>query len=162
MDEKKVMHNAFAKGNRGRWIFPVELEPSVAKAMRDDGVQINPLVEGEFHRTDTMKTYAVHVQGDNKSWVLLSPLEPEIAQEMLNGGVGISYEIPTVKSEEVTDEEGVYFGRELKRGPEPKEIVNKKVKLVKKVEPEGRVEDESVHSETIVSNEQGDGSGESS
>jgi len=105
MAEKKVLHHAFAKGNKGRWIFPVEIESSLAKVMRDDGVMINQ-AQAELIRTNTMKTYAVHIQGDNKSWVLLSLLEPEFAEEMRNGGVGISDEMVDEKAEEkVVNEE---------------------------------------------------------
>ncbi len=45
MDEKLEMYYAFVKGNTGRWIFLVETDPSSAKAMQDDGIQIYPFLE---------------------------------------------------------------------------------------------------------------------
>jgi hypothetical protein len=122
MTEKKELHYAFARGNKGRWIFPVEIEPSSAKIMRDDGVLIN-LAQAELIRTDTMKTYGVHVQGDNKSWGLLSLLEPEFAQEMRNGGVGISDEMVYEKPEEKVVNE------------EPEELVDEKPEVVVEEKP---------------------------
>jgi len=126
MAEKKVLHHAFAKGNKGRWIFPVEIESSLAKVMRDDGVMIN-LAQAELIRTNTMKTYAVHIQGDNKSWVLLSLLEPEFAEEMRNGGVGISDEMVDEKAEEkVVNEESEVVVEETPPQEPPEVLLEEK------------------------------------
>ena len=88
MDEEKKLYYASVKGNNGRWIFPVETEPSSAKAMQDDGIQIE-LLDRNFVRTDIMKLYGVLVRGKNKTWLLSSLLGPKTVERMRDGGITV-------------------------------------------------------------------------
>lgn len=131
--EKKEMYYSFAKGIKGRWLFPVEAEPSVAKEMVDDGLQIIPLPN--FVHTDTMKVYYIKAQGNTKEWLLSVPLDPEVAQEFRNGGVVLEEKV----EEEVKPKEEVadYFWKESS----PEKLEEKPVKKTAKSRSKGKVEE---------------------
>lgn len=97
--DKKEMYCVFVKGDKGRWMLPVEVTQSeYVKYAQNDGVAIIPL-EGKFVHTDTMKSYNVQVKGTNKNWFFTSPLEPEVAEEMRNAGVPVLQQIDEPEKE---------------------------------------------------------------
>lgn len=98
MKKKTEMYCAFVKGNAGQWAFPVEAEPSFVKSVQDDGIRIF-LLEGEFVRTDTMKSYGVYVKGTSKTWLLSALLEGAQAEELRNGGVLVVNQLEEAQKE---------------------------------------------------------------